>query len=248
MGPEDANKGVFVSFVVPKKAPRFCHLNIYGNSPLKYTEEGNKTSQYSYLAVILSNWVPDNWVYRLPICCFESTVSVERTHWVLWQLGEFWENSVSWEKLGELLDTHLIGWENSLSSPSGTRWGPKNSLSSVFETVLSKPHLARFRAKIAARQFLPVTYHETALAAGAILREKLESLWAERQFGRHFKRHFGRAHLRVKRTAARQWGVNFCREAMRCLAGLWAELKGGGKTYRKHNIARMPSQRALRDI
>ena len=27
---------------------------------------GDKPSQYSYLVVILSNWVPDNWVYRLP--------------------------------------------------------------------------------------------------------------------------------------------------------------------------------------
>ena len=40
--------------------------NIYGSSLLKYTEGGDKTSQYSYLVVILSNWVPDNWVYRFP--------------------------------------------------------------------------------------------------------------------------------------------------------------------------------------
>ena len=32
-----------------------------------YTEGGEKPSQYSYLAVILSNWAPDNWVYRFPI-------------------------------------------------------------------------------------------------------------------------------------------------------------------------------------
>ena len=43
--------------------------NNHNNSPYqtKYTEGGDKTSQYSYLVVILSNWVPDNWVYRLPI-------------------------------------------------------------------------------------------------------------------------------------------------------------------------------------
>ena len=39
------------------------YTNIYGNSLLKYTEGGDKTSQYSYLVAILSNWVPDNWVY-----------------------------------------------------------------------------------------------------------------------------------------------------------------------------------------
>ena len=36
--------------------------DIYGNSLLKYTQrKGDKTSQYSYLVVILSNGVPDNW-------------------------------------------------------------------------------------------------------------------------------------------------------------------------------------------
>ena len=42
------------------------YTNIYVNSLLKYTEGGDKNSQYSYLVVILSNWVCDNWVYRLP--------------------------------------------------------------------------------------------------------------------------------------------------------------------------------------
>ena len=37
---------------------------MYGNSLLKYTEGGDTTSQYSYLVAILSNWVPDHWVYR----------------------------------------------------------------------------------------------------------------------------------------------------------------------------------------
>ena len=41
------------------------NIQIYGNSLLKYTEGGDKTSQCSYPVVILSNWVPDNWVYRL---------------------------------------------------------------------------------------------------------------------------------------------------------------------------------------
>ena len=33
------------------------NIRIYGNSLFKYTEGGDKTSQYSYLVVILSNWV-----------------------------------------------------------------------------------------------------------------------------------------------------------------------------------------------
>ena len=42
------------------------HIYIYthGNSLLKYTEGRDKTSLYSYLVVILLNWVPDNWVYH----------------------------------------------------------------------------------------------------------------------------------------------------------------------------------------
>ena len=39
------------------------YTNICGYSLLKYTERGDKTSQYSYLVAILSNWVPYNWVY-----------------------------------------------------------------------------------------------------------------------------------------------------------------------------------------
>ena len=42
------------------------NLMVYGHSLLKYAEGGDKTSQYSNLVVILSNWVPDNWVYQLP--------------------------------------------------------------------------------------------------------------------------------------------------------------------------------------
>ena len=34
---------------------------------IKATEGGDKTSQYSYLVVNLSNWVRNNWVYQLPI-------------------------------------------------------------------------------------------------------------------------------------------------------------------------------------
>ena len=48
------------------------YTNIYGNSLLKCTEGGDKTSQYSYFVAILSNWVWDNWVYRLPSRAFWS--------------------------------------------------------------------------------------------------------------------------------------------------------------------------------
>ena len=47
-------------------------------SLLMYTEGGDKTSQYSYLVVILSNWVPDNLVHRLPILPRHSDRGVAR--------------------------------------------------------------------------------------------------------------------------------------------------------------------------
>ena len=48
-------------------------------------------------------------------------------------------------------------------------------------------------AKIAARQFLPLNCRAITLTTGAILKEeKMSSTVGERQFGRHFKRQFGR--------------------------------------------------------
>ena len=42
-------------------------IKICRDSILKNTEGGDiRTSQYSYLVVLSLNWVPDNWVYRLP--------------------------------------------------------------------------------------------------------------------------------------------------------------------------------------
>ena len=32
-----------------------------------HTEGRDKTSQYSYLVAVLSNWILDNWVYRFPL-------------------------------------------------------------------------------------------------------------------------------------------------------------------------------------
>ena len=40
------------------------YMNTYGNSLSRYTEGWDKTSQYSYLVVVLLNWVPDNWVLK----------------------------------------------------------------------------------------------------------------------------------------------------------------------------------------
>ena len=67
---------LLLSISKPKNCPpiEVCGTNIYGNSLFKYAEGGDKTSQYSYLVVILSNWVPDNWVYRLPTMFFKEPV------------------------------------------------------------------------------------------------------------------------------------------------------------------------------
>ena len=42
------------------------YIHIHGKSLFMYTEGEDKTSQYSHLVVILSNWFPDNSFYRLP--------------------------------------------------------------------------------------------------------------------------------------------------------------------------------------
>ena len=63
--------------------------------------------------------------------CFESTVSEKRTHWVLRQT-RWVRRKTRWVRFS----TQIKGWENSLSSLPATQWAPKNSLSSVFETVL----------------------------------------------------------------------------------------------------------------
>ena len=57
------------------------------------------------------------------------------------KLGEFCD------KLGEfaLADNQLVGWEElTLSSLPGTRQGQQNSLSSMFETVLSETVFGQF--------------------------------------------------------------------------------------------------------
>ena len=44
----------------------YIYIYMYVSSLLNYTKGGDKTSEYSHLVVILSNWVWYNWVYRLP--------------------------------------------------------------------------------------------------------------------------------------------------------------------------------------
>ena len=76
--------------------------------------------------------------------CFESTVSEERTHWVLrqtrWVLRE-----TRWVRVY----TQIIGWKELTEFAPRNSVSSKNSLSSVFETVLSspKPYSARIRKK-----------------------------------------------------------------------------------------------------
>ena len=65
--------------------------------------------------------------------CFESTVSEERSHWVL-QLTQRILRRTRWVRFG----TQITGWKELTEFSPGARWGPENSLSSVFETVLSE--------------------------------------------------------------------------------------------------------------
>ena len=84
-------------------------------------------------------------------------------------------------------------------------------------------HLDTARQKLPRDNFCRSLAAQLPSPARAVLKEeKLHFLVGERQFGRHFKRQFGRGRLRVKhffKIAARKWGVNSCREAFRCLAG-----------------------------
>ena len=52
----------------------YIYIYKYINSLLKYSKGGDKTSQYSHLVVLLQNWGPDNWVYRLPIMTHETAL------------------------------------------------------------------------------------------------------------------------------------------------------------------------------
>ena len=79
--------------------------------------------------------------------------------------------------------------------------------------------LARRWAKIATRQFLSLNCLVVTVTAGVILKEeKLPSLVGERHFGGISGDNLGEGNCEPK-TVARQWGVNFCRETSRCLAG-----------------------------
>ena len=76
-------------------------------------------------------------------------------------------------------------------------------------------------AKIAARQFLPLSCRAITLTTGAILKEenKMSSfLWGRGNLGGNLRDNLGEGNWESK-IAAIQWGVNFCREASRCLAG-----------------------------
>ena len=75
------------------------------------------------------------------------------------------------------------------------------------------------KAKIAARRVLPLNCRAITLTAGALLKEeKKPSLVGERHLEAISRDNLGEGNCESK-FAARQWGVNFCREASRCLAG-----------------------------
>ena len=49
-----------------RQEKQYTIYNIHRNFLSKYEEGGDMTSQYSYLVVGLSNWVPNNWVFCFP--------------------------------------------------------------------------------------------------------------------------------------------------------------------------------------
>ena len=65
----------------------------------------------------------------------------------------------------------------------------------------------------------PLRPHNCPRRGGNLERGKKALSSGDRQFGRHSKREFGRGCNRKSKIAARQWGVNSCYEAFRCLAG-----------------------------
>ena len=73
--------------------------------------------------------------------------------------------------------------------------------------------------KIAARQFLSLTCRAITLTAGAILKEeKIPLLWGRGNLGGILRGNLGEGNCESK-IGARQWRVNFGRQAFRCLAG-----------------------------
>ena len=82
-----------------------------------------------FLRTVKNNLRPKTVTGKQADYCFESTVSEERTHWVLWRT--WWTlRKILWDCFG----TQVIGWGEltELSSRSSV------SLSSVLETVPSK--------------------------------------------------------------------------------------------------------------
>ena len=95
----------------------------------------------------------------------------------------------------------LFGWRlllTIISTKGPTHISPANRFINSLPRGPREASKCR-EAKIAVRKFLPVTCRAITLTAGAILKEeKIPSLVEERQFGRYFKRQFGRGKLRVK--------------------------------------------------
>ena len=79
-------------------------------------------------------------------------------------------------------------------------------------------------AKTAARQFLLLICRAIALTTGATLKEEdCPLLWGRGNLGGILRDNFGEGNWESK-IAARQWGVNFCREASKCLGCLCKDI------------------------
>ena len=96
------------------------YTNINGDSILKYTEGEDKLPQCSYLDIILSNWVPDNRVYRLPKSRRTKTEEKKK-------INKEGKSQTNWEKGGRMFQEYCFGRENLVSSAA-------NSVSLLWQT------------------------------------------------------------------------------------------------------------------
>ena len=116
---------------------------------------------------------------------------------------------------------HVSVWTHALRHASGSRI-PLCKGSGPEETSWC------LGSKIAARQFLPLTCRAItpSLRGQFWKRKKCPLLWGRGNLGGILRDNLGEGNWESK-IAARQWGVNFCREASRCLAG-----SSGWRNYR----------------
>ena len=132
----------------------------------------------------------------------------------------FWGGGVCLS-LPTILGVRGTEWEKNLQSLKSWAWLPKFCRTQRFCRT-SKCH----EAKIAATQCLPLSCRAITLTAGVILkRPKLPLLWGRGNLGGILRDNLGEpgegnceSNFCCKTTGSRR-GLNFCREALRCLAG-----------------------------